>query len=363
MREKRVIIFMPSIEGGGVEKNLFIITNFLTKKYSNLSLITVSKKFSSKFNNSIKLICPRLNIWDQMNRRVKYIISIFLLIKEILNNRNSIVFSFQANIYCIIICKIFFIKIITRSNSAPAGWSNNIFKKMIFRYFLKLSNKIIVNSYEFKKNLKNYYNLESTVILNPLKKSKTKKKILFFKNFNQLKIISIGRLTHQKDHITLLKSLKLLKYNFKVNFRLYLIGKGYNYNLLTNFIKNHGLKKNIKLAGYKKNAFEYIKSSDLLVLSSRYEGLPNVLIEAQASGIPVISSNCPSGPREILMNGKLGELFKVGDYKGLCNKIFKLFENKKILKKKSILEKKYLYRYDHNTNLKKYTKILKDNID
>ena len=88
MKKKKVIIFMPSIEGGGVEKNLFIITNFLTKKYNNLSLITVSKKFSSKFNNSVKLICPRLNIWDQMNRRIKYIISIFLLIKELLNNRN-----------------------------------------------------------------------------------------------------------------------------------------------------------------------------------------------------------------------------------------------------------------------------------
>ena len=121
--------------------------------------------------------------------------------------------------------------------------------------------------------------------------------------------------------MTLLKSLKLLKYKFKVNFRLYLIGKGYNFNLLSNFIKNSGLQKNIKLAGYKKNAFEYIKSSDLLILTSRYEGLPNVLIEAQASGVPVISSNCPSGPREILMNGKLGELFKVGDYKGLSKKI------------------------------------------
>ena len=63
------------------------------------------------------------------------------------------------------------------------------------------------------------------------------------------------------------------------------------------------------------------------------------------------------------MNGKLGELFKVGDYKGLSKKIFNFSENKKILRKKSILAKKYLYRYDYNTNLNKYTKILKDNID
>tara|TARA_E500000178_G_C16654533_1_gene587869 strand:- start:138 stop:629 length:492 start_codon:yes stop_codon:yes gene_type:complete len=163
--------------------------------------------------------------------------------------------------------------------------------------------------------------------------------------------------------MTLLKSLELLKYKFKANFRLYLIGKGYNFNLLSNFIKNSGLQKNIKLAGYKENAFEYINSSDLLVLTSRYEGLPNVLIEAQALGVPIISSDCPSGPKEILMNGKLGELFKVGDYKRLSKKLFEFYKSKKKLRKKSILAKKYLYRYDYNTNLKRYTKILKDNID
>ena len=160
--------------------------------------------------------------------------------------------------------------------------------------------------------------------------------------------------------MTLLKSLKILKFKFKVNFRLCLIGMGYNFNLLSNYIKNNNLQKNIKLVGYKKDAFEYINCSDLLVHTSRYEGLPNVLIEAQSLCIPIISSNCPSGPKEILKNGKLGELFKVGDHKDLCKKIFEYSKNKKKLKKKSILAKKYLYRYDYNKNLKKYEKILKN---
>ena len=93
--------------------------------------------------------------------------------------------------------------------------------------------------------------------------------------------------------------------------------------------------------------FRLYKISDLFILSSKYEGLPNTLIEAQAAGLPIISSNCPSGPKEILMNGRLGDLFNPGDYKDLCKKIYNYYKNRKLLKKKSILAKKYLYRFDY----------------
>ena len=359
---KNIVIFIPSIESGGVEKNLFYIINHIQYKFERVFLVSADKFKDKKLGKNIKLLSPSSRYYSNKSRIIKSLVCFYIIIKNFWN-KEILIFSLQSNFFSTIASKLINSKIILRLNTSPEKYSTNFIKKFIFKILYSLADKIIVNSYEFKNNFKNYYNLDSTVILNPLNISKAKKKISFFKNFNQLKIISIGRLTHQKDHITLLRSLKLLKYKFKVNFRLYLIGKGYNFNLLSNFIKNYGLQKNIKLAGYKKNAFEYIKSSDLLVLTSRYEGLPNVLIEAQASGIPVISSKCPSGPREILMNGKLGELFKVGDYKGLSKKIFNFSENKKILRKKSILAKKYLYRYDYNTNLNKYTKILKDNID
>jgi len=82
--KKKLIIFMPSIEGGGVEKNLFLVSNYLCKKLNNVALITVSKKFKNKFNSSIELISLTSNFWDNLSRRSKYFLSIFLLIKEIL---------------------------------------------------------------------------------------------------------------------------------------------------------------------------------------------------------------------------------------------------------------------------------------
>ena len=93
-------------------------------------------------------------------------------------------------------------------------------------------------------------------------------------------------------------------------------------------------------------------------MSSKFEGLPNVLIEAQKYGIPIISSNCPTGPNEILMNGKLGELFPVGNYNILANKLLNFLKDKKILKAKSLDAIKYLKRFDPLINSKKYSSLI-----
>ena len=80
--KKKLIIFMPSIEGGGVEKNLFIVANYLTKKISKISLISASKKYKNRFSRSIVFISPKSNKWDLKSRRMKYMICLFLLLKE-----------------------------------------------------------------------------------------------------------------------------------------------------------------------------------------------------------------------------------------------------------------------------------------
>ena len=353
-----LVFFIPSVEGGGVEKNLFYITNYFQLKFKNIYLISADKLKPHTFGKNIKLIVPNTNYFNNKSRFVKSIICSYLLIKYFIN-RKILIFSFQSNFFSIIFSKVINARIVIRLNTSPEKYVSNIYKKIIFKFLYNLTDEIIVNSFDFKKKLYKYFYLNSKVILNPIKLKKgTRKKIEFFKNYKELKIISIGRLTSQKNQIVLFKALNLLKKKQRVNFRLYLIGRGYNYDYLKNYIFKNELQKNIKLAGYKKNASDYIKSSDLFVLPSKYEGLPNVLIEAQVACVPIISSNCPTGPKEILMNGRLGDLFTTGDHKELCKKIYNFCQNKKLLKKKSILAKKYLHRFDYKNNLNKYELII-----
>ena len=360
--KKKLIIFMPSIEGGGVEKNLFLVSNFLKKKIDNVSIITISKKYKKKFDNDIEFITLSSDIWDKLSRRFKYFLSILLLIKEILRNRKITVFAFQANIYCIIVCKLFFIKIITRSNSAPIGWSQNPIKRLIFKFFLNLADKVMVNSIQFKKELKKEFNVKATCIYNPLnfdeiQKQSKLKSTKIYNGTKNLRILNIGRLTEQKDQITFLKALNLVKDHIKIE--AVIIGRGLLKKELINYINRNHLSNFVKVHNFVSNPYPLIKQTELFVLSSKYEGLPNVLLEALTLKKFVISSNCSTGPKEILLNGKGGILFKVGDYKQLAKKIKYYYQNKQICQK--LLKNSFegLKRFDAMKNLNEYLLLVK----
>ena len=352
---------MPSIEGGGVEKNLFIISNYLSKKFNNVTLISISKKYKNKFIKSINFKTLDSPLWDKMSRRVKYFLSIYLLICEIFKDRNRVVFAFQANIYCILVCKLFFVKVIVRSNSAPFGWSKNPLKRILFRFLLNKANAVMVNSLEFKKDIKKEFGINAKCIYNPLntseilKLSKKKTKKIFNRKKN-LKILNIGRFTEQKDQVTLIKSLSLIKN--KIDFEAIILGKGILKKKLLQNILYYKLNRKVLLRKFMRNPYPVIKECDLIILSSKYEGLPNVLLESLVLKKFIISSDCRTGPREILDNGKGGFLFKVGDHNQLASKILIFKKNKR--KFKSMIDFSYrrLDRFDMKKNLEKYKKFV-----
>ncbi len=360
MTQKKLIFFIPSIEGGGVEKNFFLISNYLASKIDKTFLVTAENNLSRKLKN-IDIVYPNSNFWRKKGRFRKYIICIFLLIKLLFKEKNKLVFSFQANLYAIFICKLFGTKIITRSNSSPSGWSNNLIKKIIYKIGLNLADKIIVNSIEFKNEMKKKFSINPIHIYNPLNKTEilklSKKKIKNVFPKRSLKIINVGRLVDQKDQITLLKAVNEIKNLYKL--KLILIGRGVNYKKFIKFIRKKKISNLVKIF-YTTNPMPYIKQADIFILSSKFEGLPNVLLESIALKKMIISSDCPTGPKEILIRGKGGLLFKVGDYKDLSKKIIFFINNKKKCKKMIDISHKQIHRFDFNKNLKKYLNLIKN---
>ena len=320
------IFYYPSIESGGLEKNLFFLINSLAEKNYQVKLITYANninlgKFKKKFyfHKNISLITS--NIFGRVNNRYfKYIICSFRLFFFMLTEKGTIV-SFQGNILPIIVAKITGNKVIIRCNTAPSKYINNLFKKYFFKFFYSWSDMILVTSKDFKKEIKKYFNIISKVHKQSLdlegikKKSKIKFNFSFFKNFKGLKIINVGRLTHQKNQIILLKAfLKLIKYR---KAKLLLIGSGGDEKVLKNFIKQNKIEDLVKIIPFTNNPFKYISLCDVKVLSSRFEGNPNILLETACLKKLIISSDCKVGPKEILQSGKGGILFKAGDYKKL----------------------------------------------
>ena len=94
------------------------------------------------------------------------------------------------------------------------------------------------------------------------------------------------------------------------------------------FVLNEKLESNVKFIGYQKNPFKFTKQADIFILTSLFEGSPNVLVEALYLKKYIISTNCPTGPREILDNGRYGSLVKIGDYKKISKILMNYKKNK-----------------------------------
>lgn len=174
-------------------------------------------------------------------------------------------------------------------------------------------------------------------------------------------IVAIARLDSvQKDFSTLIKAFKIVKEK-GVEEKLYIIGDGPSREEIEQEIKKMGLEKEILLLGNRKNPYIWLKNSLFFVHSSKYEGLPTVLIEALICDKMIISSNCPTGPKEILKNESCGELFEVGNYNQLSNLLEKYILNKESKNKflQEILKRKE--EFNKEKVIKEYEKLI-DNI-
>lgn len=130
-------------------------------------------------------------------------------------------------------------------------------------------------------------------------------------------VLAVGRLTALKDFPTLLRAFAQLH----APARLLILGEGEQRAGLEQLAQQLGIAERVQLPGYEPNPFRYMRRASVFVLSSRCEGLPNALIQAMACGCPVVATDCPSGPREILADGKYGALVPVGDVDALADAI------------------------------------------
>lgn len=137
-------------------------------------------------------------------------------------------------------------------------------------------------------------------------------------------VLGVGRFYPQKDFSTLIKAFALVRAQRPA--RLVILGEGPLRPQLEALAQQLGVADQVSMPGFVENPFAYMRRAAVFVLPSQYEGLPNVLIQAMACGCPVVSTNCPSGPEDILDNGKYGHLVPVGDVEAIANAILRVLD-------------------------------------
>lgn len=146
----------------------------------------------------------------------------------------------------------------------------------------------------------------------------------WFEDASTRVFLAAGRLTPQKDFPALLEAFRMLRESRRA--RLIILGEGEERARLEALVASKGLTGDVSLHGFVENPYAYMSRAAAFVLSSRWEGLPTVLVEALGCGCPVVATDCPSGPREILCDGEYGALVPVGDAAALCEAMIRVLD-------------------------------------
>jgi len=227
------------------------------------------------------------------------------------------------------------IKIITTTHNNLSDTLNeksSLLLKYILKntisFFYNKSNLNICISKDLTKSLHQNFRIQSPVKTIYYGLTPPKLRPIKLKHKRKFTILSVGRLVKQKDFLTLLKAFKLLQYDIS-NTKLTIAGDGPLKKDLELITKTLNIEKNVTFIGWKEEINDSIRKADLFVLSSKREGFSYALLEAMSNGIPVISTNAPYGPSEILQDGKYGLLTPVGNEYALKNAILTLLTKDK----------------------------------
>ena len=366
-KNKTIIFFVPNIDDGGIEKNLILLSNFLVKNNYNVKIIysRISYNIKKQLNSNIKFVKANnfLNFFF-LNPRINNTINCFFYsITKIKFSKNSILFSLQDHPLGICLSVLKKLPSVIRIANHPVGslkFFNNSFlfriKLFVKIFFYHFATIIICNSNESTKYFKNKILIKKKIfsIYNPIIRKISGKK---YKR-NKFELVTIGRIEKQKNLKGILEAIKKIVKNIP-EIKLTIVGKGSQKKELKKIIKDFKIKKNICFKKFS-NPSNYLKRKGILILNSFFEGLPNILIEGMLYKIPIISSNCQSGPKEILNNGKYGFLVKVNNTKDLSKKIEFVILNYAKAIKKTKLAFKSLNRFSYNKQCEKYLKIFKN---
>lgn len=312
---KKIYFILPSLNFGGGERVIVNIANNMDLKKHKVKIISLRKgnDLDNSINQNIEII--------KFNKS-RVILGVIELIKFIRKDTPDVLFSGAGDINIILgffknITFLKNIKIIGRERGVISKiFENNKIDlknsiiKILYKYFLGNLDILIVQSKTMKDEFKKYIKIERSklkIFYNPIDlnliENKLKEKVN--NDGSKINLLSVGRLEDVKNH---LKMLEIFQYLDQEKYMLNIVGNGKNYQKIKDKIKELNLEKNIKLLGFSDNPYKYMKSSDILLITSDREALPNVVLEANACGCYVLALDCPGGIKEIIEDEKNGKI-------------------------------------------------------
>lgn len=326
----KILFTIPTLNGGGAEKVFTTYIRTLDPSIWDINLLMI--KQTGVFLN---LIPSHVKIYDLDKKRTRY--SFLKLLRYIKLIQPDLIVSTSNYFNILLLFTSYFyknnIKICLYEPSMPSAQFGNKYLPRYYLWLMKLlyrkSDYIIAQTDEMKSEIEKYYSSpinEIIVTINPIDTRDIKNKIESSSNpynNNEINIVVSGRIREEKGQDFLIESFSRVV-NKNSKFKLYILGNVGNeeyYKNLISLIKELNVGKNVEFLGFKDNPYPYYKYADLLVLPSRWEGLPNVVLEALYLQTPVVVTNCIPFFKRFLKQDKNGIIVEFGDTKQLADAI------------------------------------------
>jgi len=349
---KKIMLIVPTLARGGVERVVSILSKELSK-YFEIYVVIYHSPIEYKIEGKlINLETPTGNLWRKVKNIFYRVVKLKRLIRKI---SPDFIVSFMGNLQPILTFEPVIVSIHNNPDFFP------LYRKFLLKTIYKLPNvkKIITVSTGIEIKLNNNYSLKNTKnIYNPINSDYITQKLITPKPFEFDYILAIGRLNRQKGFDILIKA--FARSDLKNMIKLVILGEGEERKDLEKLIVELNLQKQVLLYGKVDNPFIYMKYAKFFILSSRYEGFPVVLLEALACEIPVITTNCETGPSEIVENEKNGLLVPVEDENALRLAMGKLFYDRELYKKIKTNTRKSVERFDVKNIVKEWLKLFEE---
>jgi glycosyltransferase involved in cell wall biosynthesis len=330
----KILFYIPSFSGGGAERNTVLIANDLVNR--GIAVLCVVDR---NIGPNKKLLDKKIIVITLMGEKKSHFFSLLEYIKIIKLEKPNVVFSRIGLCPLKSAISRIFIKywwIVSYHNPyEPTKPIGGRLTYIFSSFIVKLANKAFVVSNDIKDELVRNFGankLKLQVIPNPINiemidrlRNKQLNSKVAADLGNSKYLLAVGRLSFQKGFDVLIDAFDLIKDKYQG--KLLIIGEGESRQKLQQKIDTYGLNGRILLMGYQENPFQFYNTADAFILSSRYEGFGNVLIEALHFGLKIISTDCPGGPRDILKSGKYGLLCKVNDPEDMANSILNALKN------------------------------------
>ncbi len=322
----KIDFYISSLSGGGAEHVLTNIARNTAAQGHDVCITTFEKR--PQFYEVDPRI--RINRCDNTERgKISEVIKDYRDTRRQLKERKAdVVISFLSRTNMMLALAAPFTKskiVVCDRNNRRMSQSKFVFNLSCRLY--RLTDKVGVQTNRARDSYPKYLHKKIFVIANPLDREQLDSQCKGLEPEKTHTVISVGRLEQAKDFETLISAFARTEKDYP-DWDLKIYGKGKKHDLLQELIGQLGQQKRIKLCGTTKTPFLEMKKSSVFVLSTRYEGFPNVLCEAMYAGLPCISADCEFGPSELIKDGENGYLFPVGDVDQLYERLTELMSDK-----------------------------------